>query len=619
MPLKALKFRPGVNKEVTRYSAEGGWVDADKVRFRRGYPETIGGWRRMINTPIKGTCRDLTEWATLGGLPLYGIGTNLKYYVSRGTDLFDITPLRSTTAAGDVTFAASSGSALLNVTDVGHGARAGDFVLFSGATALGGAVTAAMLNTEFEITQVLSPDVYRVTLPVNATAGDTGNGGGAVVARYPLASGLDVPQAITGWGAGAWGGGAFGVGEPGSTSMRFWSHANYGEDLIFGVRGGPLYYYDVSAGITVSNRGTLVTGSDVPVVHNELLVSDVSRFVIAFGCNELGSPGMDPMLVRWSAQENYTMWTPAITNQAGGQRLSYGSKIVAARQSRQEILIWTDTALYSMQYLGPPYVWGFQLLGENVSIMSRSAVTLARNVAYWMGQDKFYTYDGGVRPLPCDLLRFVFTDLNYEQRDIVVCGTNEAFSEVWWHYPSAGSLTNNRYVVFNYEEGIWTHGTLTRSAWMDSRLRGNPIAVSGQYVLDHEVGVDDGEGDTLQPLRARLDSAPVDIDDGERFAFVWRVLPDVTFDRSTSGSPSLQMTLLPFKNSGAGYTAPMSVGGTETAEVTRVATVPVERFTEQVNIRVRGRQIALRLESTDVGVAWQLGTPRVDMKPDGRR
>jgi hypothetical protein len=620
MPFKKLQFRPGIQKEVTAYSAEGGWTDGDRIRFRKGFPESIGGWRRYVSQAFLGVCRSITEWSTLGGVALLGFGTNLKYYVARGGEFADITPLRSTTGAGDVTFAASNGSTTLTITDTAHGAQVGEFVTFSGAVSLGGTVTAAVLNTNHQIFEVLSGNSYTVVLAAAANASDVGNGGASVVAAYQIPVGGATQEAGVGWGAGAWSEDEWGIGGVGSEPLRIWNHSNYGEDLIFGPRGGPLYYFDVSAGVSSANPGVLITGSDVPVVHNVLLVSDVSRFVIALGCNELGSGSMDPMLVRWADQEDYTNWSPAITNQAGGQRLSNGSRIVGAKQSRQEILIWTDTALYSMQYVGPDAIWAFQLLGENTSIVSPQAVALAQGVAYWMGGDKFYKYDGRVQTLECDLRRFVFQDFNFEQADQVVCSTNEGFSEIWWFYPAASSHVPDKYVVFNYEQNIWYHGNMTRTAWLDSRLRGNPVAATDTgFLLDHEVGTDNGAGDTLQPLNSRITSAPVDIDDGTRFALVNRMLPDITFNRSTASSPRVTMTIFPMKSSGQGRSVPASLSGASVEEVVRAVAVPVEQYTSQVNFRVRGRQMVLQIDAENLGVAWQLGSPRVDMVPSGRR
>lgn len=617
MALTKLQFKPGVNREVTNYSNKGGWVDCDKVRFRAGFPEKIGGWQRISTRTFRGTCRTLFEWATLGGARLLGVGTNLKYYVERGGEYYDITPLRSTTAAGDVTFAATNGSATLTITDAAHGASVGDFVTYSGAVSLGGLITANVLNTEYRVTEVVSNSVYRIVAPVVANASDTGNGGAAVVGAYQISVGSDVPVTVEGWGAGGWGGGPWGTGSTSVTSLRIWTSANYGEDLLFGPRGGALYYWDAGTGVTA--RGAIVSGGGTPTAHNLLLVSDVSRFVLVFGCNELGASPLDPMLIRWSDQENYAVWTPGITNQAGGIRLSAGSEIVAARQNRQEILVWTDVALYSLQYQGPPFVWGAQLMGENVSIAGLNAVALASNTAYWMGVDKFYKYDGRVQTMRCDLRRFVFGRFDPTRGEQVVAGTNEAFNEIWWFYPVVGQTEVNDYVVYNYAEDTWYPGTMSRTAWLDSSLRGSPLAAWQDRIVQHETGVDDLSTGTPAAIASYIESADVDIGDGEQAAFVWRVLPDVTFDGSSATAPRIEMTLRPRAAPGSGYKGPASVGGVDTLPVVRSATVPVEAFTEQVNIRVRARQISLRIDSEDLGVTWQLGTPRVDMRTDGRR
>lgn len=615
MALTKLIFKPGVNKEITNTSNKGGWVSSDKVRFRQGFPEKIGGWQRISVNTFLGTCRTLWEWATLGASQLTGVGTNLKYYVESGGRYYDITPIRATTAPGGVTFSATNGSSVLTVNDPAHGAAPGDFVTFSGATSLGGNVTAAVLNAEYQILGVNTLDQYTVQLAVTANSSDTGNGGASVVGTYQIPIGSDVQQPVAGWGAGAWGAGAWGIGSTSLTQIRLWSHANYGEDLIYGPRGDGLYYWDASAGTGV--RGVLITGADVPTVHNSLLVSDVSRFVLVFGCNEIGSSSIDPMLIRWSDQENYTNWTPAVTNQAGGIRLSVGSKIVTARQNRQELLVWTDTAMYSLQYQGPPFVWGAQILGENVSIAGPQAVALANNTAYWMGADKFYRYDGRVQTMRCDLRRYVFSRFDPARGDEMVCGTSEAFNEVWWIYPRRGQLTVNDYVVYNYAEDIWYYGTLERTAWLDSAFRGNPITAWRDRLVQQEIGVDDVSTDVPQPIEAFIESADADLGDGEKAAFAWRIIPDLTFENSDATNPSVLLTLKPRAAPGGNYRG--SVGGQDDAQVVRSTTVPVEQFTEQVNIRVRGRQIAMRIESSDLGVSWQLGTPRVDLRPDGRR
>lgn len=627
MPLKKLLLKPGVNRENTRYTNEGGWYDCDKIRFRQGTPEKIGGWTQFSTRTFLGTCRSLINWINLSAQNLIGTGTNLKYYIELGTAFYDITPIRATTAAGDVTFAATAGAYTIVVTDTAHGAITGDFVTFSGAVSLGGAITADVLNIEYQVS-VIDDDTYTITSAVAANASDTGNGGASTVGAYQINTGPAIQAAQTGWGASYWGFGPWGIGQSTLDALRIWNHSNFGEDLIYGPRGGGIYYWDASAG--VSTRGvalsTLSGASDTPVVQNNLLVSDVSRFVLCFGVNGLGTTTLDPMLIRWSDQEDPANWTPAITNQAGDLRLSIGSEIVTARQQRQEILVWTDAALYSLQYLGPPFVWGAQSVGENISIISPNAVASANNVTYWMGTDKFYKYDGRVQTLRCDLRQFIFQNadpdltLNHNQTEQIFASTVEAFNEVWWFYCSTNSTSPNRYVVYNYAEDVWYYGTMDRTAWIDSGLSPNPIAATPTgYLMNQETGVDDGDNGTLQPMDAYITSSEIDIDDGHNFGFIWRLLPDMTFRGSTAASPTANFTLLPLQNSGSGYNNPASVGGSNTAPVVRTATVPIEQFTGQVNTRVRGRQISIKVESNTLGTTWQLGAPRIDIRQDGRR
>jgi hypothetical protein len=619
--LTKLQFRPGIQKEVTAYANEGGWIACDKIRFRQGFPEKIGGWQQLSTSTFLGTCRSLTEWTSLGGAKYKGVGTNLKYYAERGGEYYDITPIRATAAAGSVTFSATTGSATLTVNDTAHGAVEGDFVTFSGAVSLGGDITAALLNANHRITSVPTIDSFTVELSVAATALDVGNGGSSVSAVYEISPGGATPTPTFGWGSGPWSNGTWGAGSGSSVvflqPIRIWSHAAYGEDLIYGPRGRGIYYWSSGAGL--SSRGTLVTGNDTPTVQNNLMVSDTSRFVIALGCNDIGSAALDPMLVRWSDQEQYNNWTPAITNQAGGLRLSSGSFIVTGKQTRQEILIWTDSALYSMQYQGPPYVWSFQILGDNLSIASRGAAAVAAGVTYWMGTDKFYKYDGRIQPLRCDVQRHVFGNIEETQLDQVTCGSVEQFSEIWWFYPSAGSEINDKYVVYNYGQDIWYYGNLSRTAWIDSVTEGRPVGATGNRLVVHEFGVDNLETGTPQPIESFITSAPADIADGDKFAFVRRMLPDVTFDGSSATNPSVTMELIPLNGSGSGYTNPASVGGDSEQPVVRSAVVPVEQFTNQVNVRVRGRQIAMKIRSDAIGVKWQLGSPRVDTQIDGHR
>ena len=614
MPLKKLLLNPGVNRENTRYTNEGGWYDCDKIRFRQGTPEKIGGWQRISNNTFLGVCRSLSNWVTLGGANIIGVGTNLKFYLAVGGAYNDITPIRATETLTDP-FTTTSGSPIVEVTDAASGFTDGAFVTFSGASAVGGLT----IDGEYQLT-LTGGQTY--TINAGTPASSTATGGGTVTAVYQINVGPALAVPLTGWGAGAWASGDWGVGVASEDAIRIWNQVNFGEDLIFGPRGGSIYYWDSSGGVTT--RGVLLSSlpgaTDVPTRQSLLLTSDISRFVFAFGANEYGSATVDPMLIRWSDQEDALNWTPAATNQAGFLRLSNGSEIVAATQSRQEVLVWTNAALYSLQYQGAPIVWGAQLVGENISIAGQNAVAYANGVAYWMGKDKFYMYDGRTQTLRCDLRQYVFNDFNDNQYIQVVAGTNEGFNEIWWFYCSANASQNDRYVIYNYRENVWYFGTMGRTAWLDSGLRNYPLAATyANNLVNHESGVDDEISATPVPIAAYITSSEFDLDDGHQFAFVWRVLPDMTFRGSTAASPSATMTLLPLKNSGSGYTSPASVGGSNSAGITRTATLPIEAFTGQVYTRVRGRQMAMKIESNELGVTWQLGAPRLDMRPDGRR
>jgi hypothetical protein len=615
MPLKKLLLKAGVNRENTRYTSEGGWYECDKIRFRQGTPEKIGGWQRISSTTFQGVCRSLWNWVTLGSQNLIGVGTNLKFYLENGGAYNDITPLRATVVLTDP-FETTSGSPIVTVTDASGGYADGDFVTFSGASAVGGLT----LNDEYQITLTIVANEY--TIDAGANASSSATGGGTVTAAYQINVGTAFAVPLVGWGASSWGSGTWGVGEVSTNSIRLWSQSNFGEDLIFGPRGGAIYYWDATSGLTARavELSTLAGASNVPTDQNFVEISDINRFVFAFGANEFASATVNPMLVRWSDQGNALNWTPSATTQAGFLTLSRGSKLVTAKQSRQEVLVWTDSALYSMQYVGAPVVWAAQLVGENISIAGQNAVAYANGVAYWMGKDKFYKYDGRTTPLRCDLRQFIFNDFNTQQYDQVVAGTNESYHEIWWFYCSTDQTTSDRYVVYNYMEDVWYYGTMSRSAWLDSGLRDHPLgATYSNNLVNHEQGVDDNENATTLPIHAYVASAEFDLDDGHQFAFIWRILPDIRFDGSTSGSPSATMTLLPLANSGSGYSDPASVGGNNAQAVTRTAVLPVEQFTGQIYTRVRGRQLAMKVESTGLGVTWQLGAPRLDMRPDGRR
>ena len=628
MPVKKLQFKAGVNRESTRYAAEGQWYEAEKVRFRRGLPQKIGGWEQLSASTFLGISRSLHNWATLGLQNLVSVGTHLKYYLEKGGAYYDITPIRETTSAGDVTFAAVNGDATITVSDTSNGAIQNDFVTFSGAASLGGNITAAVLNQEYQIATRVNANSYTIEAKdtsgstVTANASDSGNGGGSTVGVYQINTGNEIEVPFTGWGAGTWSQSTWGNGGTTQAGMRLWSQSNFGEDLFFLHRNGALYYWDASGGIAA--RGVLVSSlggaAQVPTVANIAFVSDIFRFAFCFGANAVGSSTLDPMLIRWSDQEDISDWNPTAINQSGSLSLSEGTEIIQAIQARQEILIWTDAALYGLQYLGAPEVWGATLLGSNITIASSNSAVYSNNIAYWMGKNKFYFYDGTVKTLPCEVRSYVFDDFNVEQYDQIVCGSNEEFDEIWWFYCSNGVTQNDRYVVYNYVENIWYYGNLARSAWLDSDLRVHPLAATfGNKLVSHEKGVDNNETGTPTAITASITSTQFDLDDGDRFMLVNRMLPDMTFDGSTAASPAATLTLNPLENSGSGRYNPASAGGNNSATVTRTATTPIEAYTGEVFIRVRGRQMSFKIESTDTGVTWKLGAPRMDMRPDGRR
>ena len=645
MPLQKLQFTPGVNREGTATTAEGTWFDIDKVRYRSGLPEKIGGWvadsgvaAGSLQPPSGsywGVARALWNWTTLSGSNLLGVGTNLKYYIQNtiGGTFNDITPLKETTAAGAATFAATTGSKTITVTDAGSNTSPDDFVTFSGAVGLGGNITAGVLNAEHQISNVISSSQYQFVVAPSALAGDSGDGGASVVAEYQINTGTNIFTVGVGWGADGWGVGGWGspavvtagIGIP----LRNWSQASYGEDLLINPRGGGLYYWEVNANAQIFDRAVLLsntspppfdTDTSGPVRVNFILVSDASRFVLAFGCNDYGSSVMDPLLVRWSDQENYAVWAPAITNQAGSFRLTLGSQIITAQQTRQEVLVWTDTALYSMQYQGPPFVWGVQPLATNTSIASPNAVVTASDITYWMGVDKFYVYNGRAQTLPCTVRQHVFDDINLSQLFQVFSGINDAFSEVWWFYCSANSNTIDRYVIFNYLENLWYYGTMARTAWVNNALRRVPVAAGYEgQVLYHETGNDDGSVNPPAPITAFVQSGDIDIGDGHNFGFVWRIIPDVTFNGSTTPAPTLKFGIRPRQFPGSNYGASSNPGVASANDFGTQRTYNVQQFTPQVFVRVRGRQMAFRVESDQLGVSWQLGVPRIDLRPDGKR
>ena len=643
MPLQKLEFRPGLNREGTDYANEGGWYDGDKIRFRSGFPEKIGGWSRLSNYTYLGVARALWNWQALDGANYLGVGTNIKYYIERGGQYSDITPFSFISAAGAADFTATTGSSTLIVTDGSYNPSVGDFVVFSAAVTLGGNITATVLNQEYEVLSVLSTTTYTISarsattgLPVLANSSDIGDGGAATVASYEVPIGLNVYTIGTGWGAGPWSRGTWGSAFTGGgigQQLRLWSNDNFGQDLVIAPRGGGIYYWKDSLGVNTraQSLNTLSTnegfsGTYVPNTTNQVVSSAIQKFVIAMGSNPYlaGTPDTDfnPMLVRWSDQINPYEWVPAITNQAGEFALTNGSYIVGAKATRQEILIWTDSALYSMQYLGAPYVWGFNILMDNISIMSPNAMITINNVTYWMGADKFYMYSGRVETLPCALRQYIFNDINKDQSFQVFAGSNEGYNEVWWFYVSNSSneTSIDKYVIYNYVDRVWYYGNMARSAWLDSGIRQYPMAADyNNRILYHESSVDDNAGETTLPINAYVQSSDFDIGDGHNFGFVWRILPDVNFNGSNVNNPSVTMTIRPRVNSGTPYGTANNPRVTSADNYSTGQVYNVQEFTGQVYTRLRGRQLAFRIESTDVGVSWQLGMPRIDIRPDGRR
>ena len=625
MPLRKLQFKPGVNQEITSYSNEGGWRDCDKIRFRFGYPEKIGGWEKFSSSTYLGSARALHNWIALDGSNYLGVGTHLKYYIEEGGAFSDITPLRSTTSAGDVTFSATNGSTTITVSDTGHGAVENDFVTFSGAASLGGNITAAILNIEYQVVSIVDANSYTITASVAANSSDTGNGGSSTVGAYQINVGLDSVVGGTGWGAGTWGRGGWGSAEPNglttTTEIRLWSHDNFGEDLLINARDAGVFYWDRTNNLSTRaiELSTLSgTKRSVPTICKQILVSDQDRHVIAFGCDGLNSSNtgtqgngtQDPLLIRFSSQEDPIDWFPTATNTAGDLRLGAGSTFVQAVETKREILVWTDTALNSMRFIGPPFTFGLQQLASNITIMGPNAAVATEDVVYWMGIDNFYVYAGQTQQLPCTVKDKVFLDFNLSQTSKVIAGINSEFSEVFWFYPSASSTENDKYVVYNYGEKVWYFGNMSRSAWIDRGVRTYPIAAGSSYLYNHELGYDD-DGSAMNSF---IESAAIDIEDGDRFVYINKVIPDLTFSGSTNlSSPQATFTIKARNFPGASF------DNTASAAAIRTSESPVEKFTEQLYLRARGRSFAMRIESEALGAKWKLGSPRIDMRPDGRR
>jgi hypothetical protein len=640
MPLTKLQFRPGVNRETTSYTNEGGWFDCDKIRFRFGTPEKIGGWAKKSGRSYLGTARALHPFVALDGTQFLGVGTHLKYYIDEGGGFNDITPLRVSTAAGDVVFSATDGSSTITATDSNHGALAGDFVTFSGAVSLGGTITAAVLNQEYEIVTVTSVNAYTfvartvstiaantvdgvlVDVPVVANSSDSGNGGGSIIGAYQVNIGLDTTVSGTGWGAGTWGRDTWGSSASllvsGST-LRIWTHDNLGEDLLINVRDAGIFYWDKSARsapfLPAQALSDLSTDVTTPTIAKQVLVSDVDRHTIVFGCDAQNDIGVqDPLLIRFSDQANPLVWQSLATNTAGDLRLGSGSEIIMAVETKQQIMVWTDSSLHAMQFIGPPFTFGITQVAENITIASPLSAAAVDDNIYWMGVEDFYIYSGQVQKLPCSVRSYVFDDFNSAQSEKVCAGVNSSFSEIWWFYPSASSAENDKYVVFNYQEQVWYYGELNRTAWLDRGITSNPVGAStDNYLYLQESGFDDGSTSPVSAVTSYIESSQMDIGDGDHFVFLKRLIPDITFADSTATAPSANFTLEARNFPGENYT------NSDTNPVIRSSTVPVEQFTNVVNLRLRGRSFALKVESVDTGVGWRLGSPRVDMQQDGRR
>jgi len=630
MPLTKLQFRPGINREITSYSNEGGWYDCDMVRFRYGVPEKIGGWQQSSSNTFLGTCRALHTYVSLDSDVYTGVATNLKYYIYLGGTFNDITPLRSTTSAGDVTFSATDGSSTITATDTSHGAVANDFVTFSGAATLGGLVTATVLNQEYQIATIVNANSYTFTAKdtsgdeVTANSSDSGNGGGSIVGKYQINTGLDTTVAGTGWGTSTWGRGTWGSSSTLTVTdtLRLWSHDNFGEDLIFNVRNGGIYYWDTSAKTLGTDRAvtlaSLDTDSAIPTIAKQVLVSDRDRHIVAFGCDGETTIGtQDPLLIRFSDAESTTTWNALATNSAGELRVGSGSEIICAVETRQQIIVFTDSSLHAMQFLGPPFTFGISQLSENITIMGPMAAKAVDDTIFWMGQEDFYVFDGRVQKLPCAVRSYIFDDFNVQQNQKVFAALNSTFDEIWWFYPSEDSTEIDKYVIYNYQEQAWSYGSLVRTAWLDRGINDYPLATSTDYYMyDHEFGLDDGSTNPPSAISAHVESSQIDIGDGEQFVFIRRLIPDVTFGGSTATSPVATFTLKTRNFPGGAYLS--SDDSTVTQSEAATSTV-VEQFTSQAFVRLRGRSFALRVASSGEQVQWRLGSPRVEVRPDGRQ
>jgi hypothetical protein len=620
MPFISLKYRPGLVRDTTNYTNKGGFYECDKIRFRSGSAEKIGGWLRYGVFTLIGVCRQMFNYVTSFSDNILWLGTNIKLYQEVGATLIDTTPLRETfttssTPSSDNCIDTTNGSTTVNVNIVGHGCETGAYVTISGVTGDPGGILNAEINAEHVVTRV---DANNFTFVVaTAATSTTSNGGGtAITVECQINPGFATTAYGYGWGSGGWGGLGWGTSSltPVTLFQRDWWFDSFDNDTVMNIRNGPIYYWTYTGAFNTRCvlLSSLVGAADVPDEAMQILVSQNDKHLLAFGCTPYGSsaPSFDPLLIRWATQDDPTVWTPLVTNSAGFIRLSNGDRIRRALRTRQEILVWTESTLVSLQFLGTTDVFGIQELADNISLFGCRAVATMNNVTYWMGVDKFYIYDGRVNTLPCTIRDYIFKDINYDQADQIICGTNEGWNEIWWFYPSAGSTINDRYVIYNFVEAIWYYGNIERTAWLDSPLRRYPQAVGGYYVYDHE----NGTNDDTSPMNSFITSSDFDLTteagEGEQFMLTKRILPDVNFNGSTAASPTLNMTFKPRNFPGSSY---------ETEPDLPIIETSIDQYTNQVFIRTRARQMGFKISSDALDVQWQLGTPRVEARPDGKR
>lgn len=621
MPLIKIQPRQGIVKDLTNYSNEGGWYDSDKIRFRLGFPEQIGGWIKYVATTFQGTCRSLHQWFTNDLNTYLSLGTHLKLYVETGNTFYDITPIRRTVTLANPFETVATGSKYLYVNDTANGVVINDFVTFSGATTFDTVFTAALLNAEFQVVEVVSANQYKILVSgaaAGASAGGVTGGGASVSAAYQINVGLESQVYGGGWGAGPWSRGSWGSGYTvgiASQQIRLWSQDNYGEDLITNVRGGGIYYWTTAGANPEASRAVELSSisgaNECPTIANKILVSDIDRHVIAIGPNPIFEATQDPLLIRWSSQEDYLDWEPRTDNTAGDFKISSGSEIIGCHETQQQIVVWTDVSTHVMAYTGPPYTFSVNQVSDSASIISPNASVDARSVVFWMDVNNFYQYSGSIQVLPCPVRDHIFKDINLQQRYKVFAGVNSLYNEIFWFYPSAGSEDIDRYVIYNYDEQVWSIGTMNRTAWLDSGFNTYPLATSRiedpngnqnttGYLYQHETGYDD-DGSAMS---CYVESSDIDIDDGEQFSFVSRVLPDVMF-RGTSGTPSISMSFK-YRN------YPME-------SFSNGPTVTVTNGDTQKGIRMRGRQMTFRVSSNGTQIGWRLGSNRFQIQPDGMK